>query len=646
MRSAKTAPTLSTTAALWLAVSLALIMALHATHLPPWISALFAAAAVWRWLMATRGFAPLSRGVLVPLTLLVSAGVFLQGGTLLGREVGVSLLAAMAALKLLEARTVRDGAVLTSLGLLLLMAVLLYTQDLLTAAAVIFALSLLLVAQLAVHSHAATFAPKPALRLIGRMLLQSLPIMLVLFILFPRIPGPLWSLPRDAHTGRSGLSESMAPGSISQLIQSPAVAFRVQFNGAAPEVAQMYWRGPVLENFDGRTWTRGSEKMVSERPYELLSKRIEYRVMLEPHGLRSLFALDLPATESGLTESYELKRSDPVHERMLYSMTSFLDFRTPPVGSAERSRNLALPNSGNGRARALALSWRAQQQGDANVARHALAWFSSEAFYYTLQPPLLGAEIVDDFLFNTRRGFCEHYASSFVFLMRAAGIPARVVTGYQGGEANGGYTIVRQSDAHAWAEIWLPERGWTRIDPTAAVAPQRVEQGLHAAIEDADELPFLARRSGSFWRAATLAWDRVNNAWNIGVLAYGPERQKEFLSRLGFGRVDWQQMVIAMFAALTIILLIGLLFAQRKMRKKIDPIALAYHRFCDKLARRGLVRAQHEGPLQFTQRAAREHHDVGSHFIQIGNLYANLRYGAAQPVQVDELRRLVDALNF
>ena len=631
-------------AALWLAGALTLIMALHVTHLPAWILALFAAAAAWRWLIETRRIALPSRWLLAPLTIIVSAGVFIASGTLLGREAGVALLAAMAALKLLEARSVRDGAVLTSLGLLLLMAVLLYMQDLFTAAYVSVALLVLLAAQLAVHGRTAALSPAVALRLVARMMMQSVPMMLVLFVLFPRIPGPLWALPRDAHSARTGLSDRMEPGSISNLIQSSEVAFRVRFASIIPKPAQMYWRGPVLWRFDGRAWTGGTELALAQPPYQLIGTRVDYSVTLEAHGTRSLFALDLPADVRGVTDTYELKRAEAVNERLIYSIASFLDYRTPPLTPDEQARYLALPATGNERARALAASWREQQGDDAALVQTALAMYRADAFYYTLQPPLLGSNSIDDFLFQTRRGFCEHYASSLVFLMRAAGIAARVVTGYQGGEANGGYTIVRQSDAHAWAEVWLPARGWTRVDPTAAVAPQRVEQGLYAAADNANELPFLARRGESLWRAVALTWDRANNAWNQWVLAYGPKRQKEFLSGLGFGRVDWQQMVIAMIVALFTIMLVAILFTQLRRRRKLDPVARAYQQFCDKLARRGLPRAAHEGPLDFTQRIARERPNIAAQILQIGKLYAGLRYGSVQQPRERELRQLVKAV--
>ena len=635
---------LSSSAALWLVAALALIMALHVTHLPTWVSGLFALAAAWRAIIETRKLALPPRWLLVTLTIIVSAGVFVIGGTLLGREAGVALLAAMAALKLLEARNVRDGAVITSLGLLLLMAVLLYGQDLFTAAYVLVALLVLLVAQLAVHARTSMLAPGAALRLVSRMMLQAVPIMLILFVLFPRIPGPLWALPRDAHSGRTGLSDHMEPGSISDLIQSSEVAFRVRFAGAVPKPAQLYWRGPVLWRFDGRAWTGGTDREPATPPYKTIGERVDYFVTLEAHGMRSLFALDLPADARAVTDTFELKRAEPVNERLHYSMASYLQYQTPPLTPGERARYLALPETGNDRARALASSWR-EKHDDGALVQAALSMFRSETFFYTLHPPLLGANSVDDFLFNSRRGFCEHYASSFVFLMRAAGIPARVVTGYQGGETNGDYTIVRQSDAHAWAEVWLDKSGWTRVDPTAAVAPQRVEQGLFAATDEAKELPFLVRRGDSLWRSTALLWDRANNTWNQWVLAYGPERQKEFLSGFGFGQVDWQHMVIAMIAALTTVLVGALLFTQRRQRNNLDPVARAYQLFCDKLARRGLPRAAHEGPIDYTQRVARERPTIAAQILLIGELYAGLRYGSAQQPRERELYEQVKALN-
>jgi hypothetical protein len=311
-------------------------------------------------------------------------------------------------------------------------------------------------------------------------------------------------------------------------------------------------------------------------------------------------------------------------------------------------RQQHLPLHINPRARALAAEWQRRDSKPEAILDAALTLFRTQPFHYTLRPPLLRhPNAVDQFLFETRRGFCEHYASSFVFLMRAAGIPARVITGYQGGEHNplGNYFIVRQSDAHAWAEVWLKQHGWIRIDPTAAVAPERVEHGLYAAVENTDALPLLARRDFVWIRQLALGWDSLNNAWNEWVLAYGPERQRDFLTALGFAGVGSSALVVVMVITLMGVILLYAAFHMLRQRITTDPVTLVYQRFCSKLARRGLLRKSNEGPLDFTKRAANYCPDVAPQIQRIGQLYAKLRYGHGIGKETTRhLQRLVNRL--
>jgi transglutaminase-like putative cysteine protease len=568
--------------------------------------------------------------------------------TLFGRDAGVALLTAMTACKLLETRGLRDGVVLVFLGYLLVMSNLLYSQDIPMVAWLFAVVLVMLAAQVMIHRQHAGLTALAPLRLAVRMVLQAIPVMLVLFVLFPRIPGPLWGLPRDAYQGRTGLAEEMMPGSVSQLSQSDAVAFRVRFAGDIPPPPQLYWRGPVLWNFDGRRWTRSEELPAGVPiPFTPEGAALEYSITMEPSNRPWLLALDLPASvppRARMTASFQVLRDQPVNEVYRYEMRSYPNYRTGELTAVERIRALRLPARGNPRARALAAEWRGRDPQPEALANAALTLFREQAFYYTLTPPLLGSDGVDDFLFRTRQGFCEHYASAFVFLMRAAEVPARVVTGYLGGERNpfGDYLVVRQADAHAWAEVWLEGRGWVRMDPTGAVAPSRVREGLYAAVADPNELPFLARRGGdSEWlRQLAMSWDSLNNSWNEWVLAYGPDRQKEFLSGLGFGPVDWGEMTVAMTVMLGGfgLLVAGLRWRNRRIR---DPVARAWLRFCARLARRGLPRGPHEGPLAFAERVAISRPELAGPAREIGRLYAVLRYGPApSPANVRQLRRL------
>jgi transglutaminase-like putative cysteine protease len=470
--------------------------------------------------------------------------------------------------------------------------------------------------------------------------------MLILFILFPRIPGPLWTLPENTQSGLTGLSEQMSPGSLNELILSDKVAFRVRFDEVVPASDKLYWRGLVLAHFKDNTWFHREDFTSPRFPYEATASRVDYTVMLEPHGQHWLFALDVPAQippQSLFNRSYQLRHEQPVNDRLQYRMSSYLQYRALEPWPANLRSYLWLPRASNPRAVELAGQWRSLPPVER--VRSALNMFRQQPFYYTLKPPLLGEHSVDEFLFETRRGFCEHYASSFAFLMRAADIPARVVLGYQGGEQNGDYLIVRQSDAHAWTEVWLDQQGWVRVDPTAAVAPQRVEQGLYAAVDDPEELPFFARRQDSWLRHMALSLDKLNTAWNEWILGYDNIRQQQLLSRFGFGQIDWRGMTITMISALTLLMMTVSAWYLWQRWRAIDPLSRVYRRFCRKLARSGLPRRQHEGPLAFTERVAAARPDLAPQVNRIGRLYAALRYDrTGSSMDLHQLRQWVNQL--
>ena len=635
-------------ALIWLLATLGMAVAPYVSELPIWLTLLFYAMVVWRGFIALRNQPLPSRWLLLLLVLLTGAGVLMEYRTLLGRDAGVALLTAMTACKLLETRGLRDGVVLVFLGYLLVMSNLLYSQEILMVAWLFAVVVVMLAAQTVIYRQHAGLTGFAPLRLAGKMLVQAIPVMLILFVLFPRIPGPLWGLPKDAYQGRTGLSEEMSPGSVSELSKSDEVAFRVRFAGPPPPPNQLYWRGPVLWNFDGRKWTR-HEELPANAPVAFTAEGapVDYAVIMEPSNRLWLLALDLPASlppRARMTPSFQLLRDQLVNEVYRYEVRSYPRYRTGALTTLERNRALRLPGRGNPRARELALEWRERDARPEALVNAALTLFREQAFYYTLTPPLLGTNSVDDFLFRTRQGFCEHYASAFAFLMRSAGVPARIVTGYQGGERNamGDYLIVRQADAHAWTEVWLPERGWVRVDPTGAVAPNRIQDGLYAAVADPGSLPFLMRRGshGEWLRQLALSWDSLNNSWNEWVLAYGPDRQKELLSGLGFGPVDWGEMTIAMIVALSGF---GLMFAALRWRSRLarDPVVRSWQRFCARLARRGLARGPHEGPLAFAERVAEQRPEWAGPVREIGRLYSALRYGpVVPPAAVRRLQRL------
>ena len=630
-----------------LLTSVLLVSAPHADHLPLWVSLLAVILLLWRAWLAYRGSSLPPRWMLVALTLLSVAGIFMGFRTLFGREVGVTLLIILSALKMLELRSARDATVVIYLACFTLITNFFYSQSIATALFMIVTLLVIMVTW--VHQQAYNLGLRPRLRIATVLLAQAIPLALILFILFPRVTGPLWGMPQDAYAS-SGLGNTMTPGSISKLSLSQAVAFRVVFTGQAPQRSQMYWRGPVLWNFDGYTWTQGRALRSQQTQLDKLDSATDYTVTLEPHNKTWLFALEMPtqiSIPSRLTDDFQVRQALPVNSRLRYTANSKLSYRANvEEDPLQIQRALLLPPGLNPRARQLAAGWRADLDSADAVIRAAITLFNREKFSYTLEPPPLGTNTVDDFLFETRQGFCEHYASSFVFLMRAAGIPARVVTGYQGAEYNdlGGYYIVRQSDAHAWAEVWLRDRGWVRIDPTAAISPERVQSGLAAAMPDSAALPFFARTQSAWLLKLRFNLDALTNQWNQWVLGYDQERQFAFLTRLGMENVTWQKMVMHM--AIGIALLIGLftlLMLRRMAARDTDAAQRLYLKFCRKLEKNGIRRDIHEGPEDFAARAARAKPQLASAIMDISKRYIALRY--ENKTDSDALRALRRAVS-
>ena len=610
-----------------------LVSAPHAGHLPLWVSAECAALLLWRGYLARVGSRLPPRWLLLGIALVSVAAIALAFRSLFGREVGVTLLILLSTLKLLELRAPRDAMVLVYLSCFIIITNFFYSQSIPIALYMLF--TLLAIMATWVHMQTGSLGFKPRLRIAGVLLLQAIPLSLILFVLFPRVQGPLWGLPQDAYAS-SGLSDTMSPGSLSKLSLNDAVAFRVTFDGTVPPREQMYWRGPVLWDFDGSTWTRGHNATLLPPELDDAASVVDYTVTLEPHNKRWLFALDMPGKLSitaDLAPDFQWLSRNPVNARIRYQASSFLSYRAnleePPP---QMRRALALPRGFNPQARKLAADWRAQYpDDDAAIVRAVLGHFNRGGFEYTLEPPLLGANGVDEFLLQTKQGFCEHYAGSFVFLLRAAGVPARVVTGYQGSEYNalGHYYIVRQSDAHAWAEAWLPERGWVRYDPTAAIAPARIQSGLSAAVSNTAVLPFMARNPPQWLRELRFNWDALANRWNQWVLGYNPETQFAFLTRLGMEDITWQKMALNMLAGIFILVgLFTLILLRRLVVRSRDPVQAAWLKLCRKLEKAGLPRAPHEGPRDYAARIAQVRPELAARMQELAARYVALRYQA------------------
>ena len=624
-----------------LLLSVLMVIAPHASHLPLWVSSLCVTMLLWRTYLTYSGNPLPKRWLLTLITIAGLLGVAVNFRVLFGREAAVTLLILMVTLKLLELRATRDAMVLIYLSCFIVITNFFYSQSIPTALYMLA--TLIVVVTVWIHLYAQNIALKPRLRIAALLLLQAIPLTLILFVLFPRIQGPLWGLPQDAFAS-SGLDDKMSPGSLSRLSLSDAVAFRVSYADKPPTREQMYWRGPVLWYFDGRTWTPGRTAYSVAPQFTELEQVIDYSITLEPHNKTWLFTLDMPnkiSIPASITHDFQVLGKEPVNSRLRYEARSHLSFHANlREADWQIQRALQLPKSLNPQAIQLAATLRAGAANDAAVVRNALSYFNQNGFQYTLEPPLLGINGIDDFLFATKKGFCEHYASAFVFLMRAAHIPARVVTGYQGGEFNyiGNYYILRQSDAHAWAEVWLSGQGWVRIDPTAVIAPARVQTNVAAAVPgETAALPFMTRvvNNPPQWLSnLRLNWDMLAFQWNQWVLGYNSERQFAFLTSLGMKAITWQNMAIIMVTGVWLVIGIFALFMLRHLfARQPDKVQAAWLKLCRKLAKAGLPRAAHEGAQDYAARVAAARPELAELIIELAARYTALRYGAAPDEQ-------------
>ena len=638
-----------------------MVLAPHMGHLPLWTSAVVLGTLAWRAAITWRGKRMPPLWLLLPVSLAAMAGVYASYRTLLGRDAGVAMLALLLAFKLLEMHARRDLFVVIFLSFFMLLTTFFYTQAI-WMAALMAATVVLLLATLMTFQYTGAVPPLGRrLRETGRIFLIATPLAVFLFIAFPRFQGPLWGLPGDARSGKSGMSDTMSPGSVASLALSEEIAFRVRFAAAPPPQSSLYWRGIVLSDFDGKTWTRGSRPLyatgesLQDMTIQVEGNALQHDITLEPTSKRWLFSLELTVPEfhvpGGLIASDELELTArlPVHERLRYSARAWLNHQWQANLPPERlAKWLRLPPGYNPRTLALAQSLR-QSGNPAGSVQAVLAMFRRDQFRYTLEPPPLDRNTVDDFLFSTRAGFCEHYAAAFTVLMRAMGIPARVINGYQGGELNpvDGYLTVRQSDAHAWAEIWLPRRGWVRIDPTAAVAPERIEHSLARSLPQTapfglDGLIGLRNNPDSWLSQLRFSINALNNAWNQWVLDYNPDRQRSFLEELSFGFFNWRGV-----AGLVAIVALAWLWRRMRGRAAQDPVDAAYAAFCRLMAKRGRERWPDEGPHRYglrlqelelpeAQKAAMRS------FLE---LYGKLKYGRPDVTQTASTTRLNALLN-
>ncbi len=621
----------------WTTAGLAAALAPHLLRLEPWVAGFVLSVAAWRLVAERRGWRLPSTWVRGLITLGVTIGVIASYATITGLDGGTALLALMSALKLLETRTARDQTVLIFIGWFLCLAAFLYAQDVATAAWVLPTVWLLAAALLRISLRGGEGPALRPFRTTGAMLLKAAPVALVLFVFFPRFGGSFWGAP-SSERAQTGLTEEMSPGDISDLTQNDVVAFRVRFEGdEPPPPRERYWRALTLNDFDGYTWRRGDSQSYHVPEVRHLGAPVDYTVTMEPTAQQMLFALDLVASWTPdlayKSWDFSLRTRRPVNAVLRYDVRSHPEYRAgESLTGALENLSLQLPDGRNPRTLELARRMRAAAASDAGYLQSILDLFREQAFYYTLTPPGLALNSVDDFLFNTRQGFCGHYASAFTMMARAAGIPARVVAGYQGGDWNplGGYLIVRQSHAHAWSEVWLPQRGWVRVDPTAAVAPERIERGFEAAFAESDALPGALRRESELLWQAGMVWDNLNAEWNDWVVQFDRAAQESVLSGLGFDDPDWRAFATVLAVGLGIMVGILVLWLAVELRPRAtDPAAAAYQRFQNRLARRGIERAPGEAPRDFAQRVRRLRPDLALPALAITETYLRLRYGPA-----------------
>ena len=644
-QAAPPAPALTLAQSWWLFAAALAALAPLVQHLPLWLSGVTLTGMAWRaWLIWRNGRLP-PRWLLLLLVVAGCVAVAWSYRSFFGRNPGLALLVIFLALKLLELRSVRDGITVILLACFLLMSGFFFNQGMGAATLTCAALMVVIAALIALQPGPRQTV-RQTLQHSALLLAQALPFMLVLFLLFPRVQGPLWGLPQDAFGASSGLSESMAPGSISQVAQSDAIAFRVRFKGAPPPPQQQYWRALTLGDYDGINWRYRPTPERADLPYVATGSVIDYEITLEPHNQRWLLALEKPGTlppESSINGEGLILANMPVRNRLRYTMQAYPDFQPPPEESPRiLAAALRLPPGVNPRTRALAEQWRTQYSRDADILRAASEFFGRQLLAYTLNPPLMRENAVDAFLFEHKRGFCEHFASAYAFALRAAGVPARVIGGYQGGEINpvDGYFTVRQFDAHVWVEAWIEGQGWVRIDPTADSAPRRLDGGLRTAVSS-EEAPLMMRENYAWLREMRYRLDAVTNAWNQTVLGFNPQRQREVLSRLGMPEPDWQKMSIWL-AGLCGVLILGLSLAALRERARMNPVDRLWQSFLKKLARKGVEVAPWMGPDTLARHAAAQMPQHASAIHAITAAYVALRYAHNNEARrVDTLRNLI-----
>lgn len=630
-------------ALVWMIVAMFAVVAPHVMRLPIWVIAVYLMCAAWRVMVYRGRWSYPHWAIKLVLTVIAFVGIWLSYGTLIGLEPTVALLLTAFALKLLEVARRKDGYVLLFLAYFVCITEFLFSQDLLITLYSFVCVILVTTALVALHQPGLQQRRRGSLRLATLMLLQAAPLMVVLFFLFPRF-GPLWSVPLNSQAAKTGMSDNMRPGDVASLSQSGDVAFRAKFNGEIPPTTDLYWRGLVFSRlrdgaWSGLTYYEVPPEHRREPEVDVVGDVLSYSVIVEPTQQNWLYSLRYARSETpGVMAAPDFRLFMPtiVEAEQMYRVKSWPKTALDPVLSDWRRKiETRLPPKGNERSRQLAREMRASVDSDQAFVDAVLTKFGTENFVYTLQPGTLSKlNGMDEFLFETKRGFCEHYSSAFVVMMRAAGVPARVVAGYQGGEVNpvNKTVIVHQFDAHAWAEVWLPEQGWVRVDPTASVSPERIEWGLERAVEaegsflsEAPLSPLRYRRVALLNRLR-LEYDALTYRWQSWVVGYNQQEQLDLLHDL-LGRFSAAKFAGVLLGSFALVLLpvAAFLFLRRDTRP-VRTIDKHYRRFCHRLARAGLERFPGETPMQYAERATSAFPAQAQRIEHITRLYQQLSY--------------------
>lgn len=619
--------------------SLIIVVLPHLFRLPIVLTVFCLSIIIWRLLYESGKAA--NPGKFIRFILMVTGIVIILYSyhSIVGQYAGTALLIVMVCLKLTEYKSSRDATVIIFLGYFIVITTFLFSQSIPVAIYMLLA-TLFLTTTLIAFQHNSV-NQLPHFRLTAHLLVYSIPLAIILFMLFPRLSGPLWGLPSDAFSAKTGISDSMSPGNFSSLSSNNEPAFRVKFDSVVPAPAKRYWRGPVLWSYDGRSWTAPKHERLRKRFFSSLDKseQVDYTVTLEPHNQHWLFALDIPGSlpkGSKLTPEIQIISRLPVKQVKRYAMTSYLNYQLPSLDYLSPSRYLSLPDSISPKTRKLVEKWKHQSLSDKQLLVTALNYFTENEFFYSRKPPLLFNDPVDEFLFDTRKGYCEHFSSAFTVLMRMSGIPARVVTGYYGGEINpvGDYMIVRQSDAHAWSEVYLTDKGWIRVDPTAVIPPHRIEaeEDIVRIKPQSNQAITILKESSwvvKSFKSITNAVDSINNTWNQWVIGYNNKKQASIFNAFGIPDISWKGLSTLMFILLAGLLVIFSYYIFNN-RQQLDPVSKSYLRFCNKMAKAGLIKQDNETAANFARRIIDRMPEKKLSVLKLTSAYNNLHYGKYQ----------------